>query len=309
MGFQFGTKTKQAGQENSTPSLRKTVRPFDSVRPTLRSQRTIGNEDVSEKPGTPLGIGDFRSPVTSARSRGKDSRFAHSFATVRIFPISARIPTRVRIPRAGVTEEEQVIRQPPAPAPGPAPAGPLPAAAESCAQPRSMHKVTSGPFLGGLTMDSYFPDLVGRGFYDHPGTAGPFDTGRRAGANVQLFGVIPSPCLPAQFRLEQMVTATRARVNGTALPEEGTTFDDIATSGRDATRPPFRQEFLGGGAAPLGYIISMADPPSAAYGPRLDVDFVDNFVTSLIGPGGRQSVSWSRTVQATGGRVTRNTVS
>ena len=67
MGFQFGTKTKQAGQENSTASLRKTVRPFDSVRPILQSQRTIGNEEVSEKPGTPLGNGAFRSPVTSAR--------------------------------------------------------------------------------------------------------------------------------------------------------------------------------------------------------------------------------------------------
>jgi hypothetical protein len=175
-----------------------------------------------------------------------------------------------------------------------------------------MHKVTSGAFLGGLTMDSYYPDLVGRGYYAHPGTAGTFDTGRRAGANVQLYGVIPSPCRPDQFRLEQMVTAVRARVDGVTLPEEGTTFDDIATAGRDATRPPFRQDFLGGEVnppAPMGYIISMADPPSASYGPPNEVEVEDRFVTSLIGSGGRQSVRWSRRVRVTGGRVTTNTVS
>ena len=40
-------------------------------------------------------------------------------------------------------------------------------------------QVISGALSGGKTMDDY-PDLVGRGFYAHPGTAGPFDTGTRA---------------------------------------------------------------------------------------------------------------------------------
>jgi hypothetical protein len=169
-----------------------------------------------------------------------------------------------------------------------------------------MHKLTSGPFLGGLTMDSYYPDLKGKGYYDHPGTGGPFDTGSRAGANIQLYGVIPSPCLPDQFHLEQTIKRTRYRINGVVHAEEGKTFDDIAKSGRDASRAPFRQEFLGGGDAPLGYIISMADPPSTGYTATSTIEHDRDFVTSLVGPGGRQSVSWSLSTRISGGSVTRN---
>lgn len=92
-------------------------------------------------------------------------------------------------------------------------------------------------------------------------------------------------------------------------PLEGTTLDDIARSGRDFSRAPSRQNFLGGGALPLGYIISMADPPSVNYGPsRPEVERDVNFVSSLVGPGGRQSVSWSQSVRVTGGAVTVNTL-
>jgi hypothetical protein len=85
-------------------------------------------------------------------------------------------------------------------------------------------------------------------------------------------------------------------------PEEGKTFDDIAKSGRDATRPPFRQEFLGGDSAPPGYIISMADPPSTGYNAASTIEHDRDFVSSLVGPGGRKSVAWSLSTRISGGR-------
>jgi hypothetical protein len=235
--------------------------------------------------------------------RGSGS-VAHDFGTLRILPIQVPIggtALQDDIPVAGGIEE--IDDAPPgdgtttgAPAPGPA-------AADSCEQPRSMHKVTSGAFLGGLTIVDYYPDISSRGY---PSAAGPFDVGNRAGANIQLYGVIPSPCLPSQFHLEQTITRKRFRNNGVAHSEEGKTFNDIAKSGRDASRPPFRQEFLGGGAAPLGYIISMADPPSTAYNSTSTIEHDRDFVTSLVGPSGRQSISWSLSTRISGGTVTSN---
>ncbi len=234
---------------------------------------------------------------------------------VRVAPavVAVNTPTpRPDLPIRG--EPGLIVDQPPgggsssapSPSPAPSPAPVAPVAGETCGQPRSMGKVTSGAFLGSLTMDSYYPDLVGQGVYQHPGSGGPFDTGSRAGANVQLIGTIPSPCQPGQYRLEQTITRTRFRINGTVHPEEGRTFDDIAKSGRDATTSPFRQEFLGGGSAPLGYIITMADPPSTGYRPTDSIDHDRDFVTSLVGPAGRTSVSWSLTTRIVNGRVTRN---
>lgn len=172
-----------------------------------------------------------------------------------------------------------------------------------------MQKVTSSAFLGGVTMDSYYPDLVGAGAYLHPGTGGAFDTGTRAGANIQLVGVIPSPCEPGQYQLAQTIKRTRFRINGSVHAEEGKTFDDIAKSHRDATKAPFRQEFLGGDGAPLGYIITMADPPSTGYGATDTIDHDRDFVTSLIGPTGRASVSWSLSTRIVNGKVTKNDLS
>jgi len=212
----------------------------------------------------------------------------------------------VDIPVKGGMEE--FVEQPEGGEGSPAGASPEPMSDYSCEKPISMNKVTSGPFLGGLTMDSYYPDLAGRGYYNHPDTAGTFDTGSRAGANVQLYSVIPSPCSPDQFHLEQTVTRTRLRRNGVADPTEGQTFDDIAKSGRNASIPPFRHDFLGGGTAPLGYIISMADPPSVPVS-ATDIERNLDFVTSLVGPGGRKSVSWSLSTTVTGGAVTNNVVS
>jgi hypothetical protein len=233
---------------------------------------------------------------------------AHDFGTLRISAVPAPATRGTQfadIPATGGLMEE-IVDQPPedggtAPAPAPGPE-----AADFCQQPTSMNKLTSGNFLGGLTMDSYYPDLAGKGYYLHPGTGGAFDTGSRVGANIQLYGVIPSPCSPPTFKLAQTVTRTRYRINGVIHPEEGKTFDDIAKSGRDATRPPFRQEFLGGGDAPLGYIISMADPPSTGYNAASTIEHDRDFVSSLVGPGGRQSVTWSLSTRISGGTVTRN---
>jgi hypothetical protein len=174
-----------------------------------------------------------------------------------------------------------------------------------------MNKVISGPFLGGLTMDDYWVTATGRGLYTHPGTGGPFDTGTRAGGNAQLYGTIPSPCNPSQFHLEQMVTYVRFRVGGASHRLEGTTFDDIARSGLDFSRAPQRQEFLGGGAAPLGYIISMADAPSINYRHlylQPDIERELRFVTSLVGLGGRQSVRWRQSIRFVHGVVRTDTL-
>jgi hypothetical protein len=237
-----------------------------------------------------------------------------SFGTVRIMPIpgpAAGERSSQTIPTADGGEQD--IFEPLPTRNKQTPAGPSPvgtaSATDSCSQPLSMNKVISGPFLGGLTMDSYFPDLSGRGFWDHAGTGGPFDTGRQAGGNAQLYGVIPSPCNPSQFHLEQTANPVRFRIGGVPHPLEGTTFDDIARSGRDASRAPFRQDFLGGGTSPPGYIISMADPPSVGYSSsRPDIERDTNFVTSLVGPGGRRSISWSQSVRVAGGTVTTNTL-
>jgi len=192
---------------------------------------------------------------------------------------------------------------------GPSPV-PTADSTDACAEPTDMQKITSGGFLGGLSMDDYYPDLAGEGHYEHPATAGTFDTGTRAGANIQLIGVVLAPCRPDQYSLAQTVTVTRSRRNGTVRPEEGTTFDDIGRSGRDASRAPFRQDFLGGTVpargAPFGYIISMADSPNSAYGPTDTIERDNTFTSSLVGPGGRKSVSWSLSMRITNGAVTKN---
>lgn len=62
-----------------------------------------------------------------------------------------------------------------------------------------MNKIVSGSFLGGLTMDSYFPDVSGLGFWAHAGTGGPFDTGTQAGGNAQLLASSPAHALHRNF--------------------------------------------------------------------------------------------------------------
>ena len=176
-----------------------------------------------------------------------------------------------------------------------------------------MNKVTSGPFLNNLVIADYYPYLAPR---PYPNNAGPFDIedpidgGRRAGCSVQLFGVIPSPCEPSQFKLAQTATLSRSRVNGKPDRLEGKTVDDIAFGGADASQEPYRREFLGGGKAPRGYIISMADPPSMPYNQSTEsVEHDVSFKSSLIGPKGEQAVNWSISIRITNGKVITNTVS
>jgi hypothetical protein len=213
------------------------------------------------------------------------------------------------IPSIDVGEADP-IEQPPAPQPAQADGGtPAPATTDDCGQPQLMDKVVAGGFLGGVTMDDYYPDLAGKGYWQHAGSGGTFDTGKRVGGIAQLYSVIPSPCDPAQYRLAQSVTRTRDRINGVTDPTDGQTLDDIKKSGRNASQAPFRQGFVGGGGAPLGYIISMADPPSIGYGPSTNAERDRDFTTSLIGPSGQQSVSWLLSIRVVNGVVTRNSLS
>jgi hypothetical protein len=164
-----------------------------------------------------------------------------------------------------------------------------------------MDKVISGAFQNKLSLADYYPDLVGRGYWLHGDTGGTWDTGTRVGANAQLYGTFRIPCRPDIFSLAQTVTYTNTVMNGVRHPKQGVVQDDIAKSGRDATRAPFRQEWSN--------VISMADPPSLSYGPGTNAEWDRSFVTSLVGPGGRRSVNWSTSIRIVGGSVTRNTIS
>lgn len=236
---------------------------------------------------------------TTISSASPTVGFAHTFS---------HVPARSgpNIPTAGGFEES--VDQPAAAGPSPAPTGGTSSASDGCGTPRDMIALRSGAFRAGLGLSSYFPDLVGRGYWGSDTTAGPFDTGSRVGASTQLIGFVPSPCEPSQYRLAQTVTYVRTVRNGRHHPDEGKTMDDIAKSGRDASRPPFRQEFLDTDGA-QGLAISMADPPSVVYGAGDNIEWDRSFVTSLIGPSGRRSVNWSTSIRVVSGSVTRNTIS
>ncbi len=183
-----------------------------------------------------------------------------------------------------------------------------PLVADHCDTPSAMQKVTSGSFQGGKTMDDYFPDLVGQGFWGSNNTGGTFDNGTRAGSAVQLIGLLPIPCATstAPTTLRQSATIVRAKANGALMMENGTalegrTFDDIARSGRDQSRAPFRQTWVGA--------VSMADPISGIpYNTLRSYEWEVNLTTGLAGAGGTVSVGWGVTVEASGGRVTKNEV-
>ncbi|HSL00271.1 MAG TPA: DUF4157 domain-containing protein [Rubrobacteraceae bacterium] len=180
--------------------------------------------------------------------------------------------------------------------------------ATPCDAPTQMRKVISGTFEGGKTLDDYFPDLVGAGAWGSNNTAGPFDNGTRAGSSVQLIGELPIPCATsaAPTTLGQTVSIVRLRADGKKLKEggkplEGQTIDDIKRSKRDQSKAPFRQTWVGA--------VSMADPISGvSYSTLKSYEFEANLTTSLAGAGGTVSVDWGVTVEAAGGRVTKNEV-
>jgi hypothetical protein len=239
------------------------------------------------------------------------SRVGLDFSKVPISPpvcetCQSAAELEVALPTAG--GDSEVIDEPPTNpstggASGPS-VGPAAPAVSICDAPIGMTAVVSGAFQGGLSMDDYYPDLKGRGFWDHGGTAGPFDTGTWVGSNAQLIGEIRIPCDPAAFSLAQTVTYTKTVRDGVHHPNEGKTMDDIAKSGRDATKAPFRQEFMGS----AGWAISMADPPAVTYGPSSNIEWDRSFVTSLVAPSGRKDVSWSTSIRVVNGSVTKNTI-
>lgn len=175
-----------------------------------------------------------------------------------------------------------------------------------CDKPEKMVKVTSGKFQGKMTLDDYYPDLVGTNSWGAKDTAGPFDNGKRAGSAVQLIGYLPASCngSTSTATLAQQATVVRARVNGKKAKVdgkdlEGQTFDDIALASRDQSKAPFRQTW--------GRAISMADPISGVPYFKLDsYENETNLKSSLIGAGGTVSVTWGITTEASKGKVTKN---
>lgn len=226
----------------------------------------------------------------------------HHFADVSVTPRQRA----VNIPAASASDADAIINEPRGPGRPPvapaAPAAPAAPSAGSCA-PFSMRKVVAGTFESGLGLDDYYPDLASSNIWGSANTAGPFDTGSRAGSSVQLIGTFPSPCRPDLFSLAQTVTFTRAVINGVNDPQVGVTRDDVAESGRDASTAPFRRDWLGG-----GYNVSMADPPSISYAAGSNIELDRSFTTSLIGPDGRMSVDWSTSIRIVNGAVTQNTI-
>ena len=179
-----------------------------------------------------------------------------------------------------------------------------------------MTKVTSGRLHGklqdgsDLSMLDYFPDQLGKGVLRDIRTAGPFIRDNIAGANVQLYGTILSGCRPELFSLRQTITHTVDKKDGVSTAKEGTSVDDIKESGKDASKAPFRQDWLDDD----GYHISMADMPAyyelgrAAFSSYTNIEFVKDFVTSLVGSAGETSVNWSYRLKIEDGKVIENEV-
>lgn len=80
-------------------------------------------------------------------------------------------------------------------------------------------------------------------------------------------------------------------------------MDDIAK--RVATRRPLHSAKEWTGPA---LFVSMADPPSIAYGAATNAERDRDFTTSLVGPSGRTSVNWSTSIRITSGTVTSNRI-
>ena len=264
-------------------------------------------EHAPRRSFTPVRSGLLQHDLAPSATPSTVPRSVYHFSRIRaVHAGEASTPpaTRVSLPPPEADESTTFVNQPPT---GGSKAPTAPPAAvpkgDSCAVPFAMTKVTSGPFQGGYTMDDYFPKHTGKGLWSHPDTAGSFDTGKRAGSNVQLYGTFPSPCRPELFSLAQTVTHDKAIFDGVRDPDEGKTIDDIATTKSDASRPPFRRDWLGG-----GYNVSMADPPSLLYSAVRSAEWDRTFVTSLVGSGGRASVTWQTSIRVVNGKLTRNTV-
>src|SRR5437764_103008 len=87
-----------------------------------------------------------------------------------------------------------------------------------------------------------------------------------------------------------------------AVAAPGFRFADVARSGRDFSRPPGRREW----SAADGIRVSVADPPSQSYGRGDNVELDREFVTTLAGPSGSLSVSWSTSIRIVKGELDTN---
>ncbi len=180
------------------------------------------------------------------------------------------------------------------------------AAPLSCDSLIEFHKVTSGKFEGGKTLDDYYPAWVGKDAWGAKDTAGPFDTGKRAGSALQFVGTYPMLCPHGGtvFPTAQTARIRRARANGVKGTEdgkdlEGQTIDDVKHSGQDQSKAPFRQTWK--------WAVSFADPISGIEYKDLDsYELHVDLTSSLSGPGSTSSVTWGVRVEAKAGKVTRN---
>ncbi len=187
-------------------------------------------------------------------------------------------------------------------------AGPQLQRADDCDTPGSFRKVTSGKFEGGKTLDDYFPDIVGTKSWGSKDTAGPFDNGFRAGSALQFIATYQMLCVAggSAYTFDQQIAIARMRGDGKKLMEngkalEGQTINDVARSGRDQSKAPFRQEWLN--------VISMADPISGApYTSFNDYEFEATATTKVTGAGGSLSVTWTVKVESKAKKITTNTL-
>jgi hypothetical protein len=113
--------------------------------------------------------------------------------------------------------------------------------------------VVSGTFSGSLSITDYYP------FYKKdtrlsptPNQAGPYTNSDFIGAQIQFVSNISGGGTKCTFT--QFVYFKKLQFGFSPDPRQGTTIDDVAASGQDQAKRPFRQ-FINGNP-------SFADPPS-----------------------------------------------
>src|SRR6185369_1029756 len=123
---------------------------------------------------------------------------------------------------------------------------------DPCCCVEGVDVVLSGPLEGGLSLEDYYPDLKGTDYLSsQPKQAGPFSNSSTVGAKVQITSKVTGPGSKCNF--SQDVWVEIETIGGTNSGRAKKNYDDIKKSGRDQTKPPFRQD-IGGNP-------SMADPP------------------------------------------------
>jgi len=134
--------------------------------------------------------------------------------------------------------------------------------------------VVDGPFHGGLSLNDYFPKLVGKEeLSDEPNMAGTFVTPKFVGGKIQMISRVKGP--GSECYMSQDVWVEVEMINGRATGRANQNFDDIIKSNHDPTKPPFRQYANGGP--------SLADPPNM---PNKRNTLSTRWFTTCVGSGG-----------------------